>query len=43
MDDLERERMADAYELQILAVTGNLEIAEMAGKLVRSGVLEEES
>lgn len=39
MDDL--DLMADAYELQIFAVTGDLEQAETLGKLVRSGVLVE--
>ena len=36
MDEL--EQMADFYELQILAATGDLEVAEQCGKLIRTGV-----
>jgi hypothetical protein len=41
MDELELERIADATELQIFAVTGDMELAEKAGKLIRTGVLTE--
>ena len=38
MDELELAVLADYYELQILAATGNLEVAEQCGKLIRTGV-----
>lgn len=41
MDEVELAVLADYYELQILAVTGNLEVAEKCGKLIRTGVPSE--